>query len=124
MVEAINNNELGADDLFSILLTQLNYQDPLKPVDNKEFVAQLAQFTALEQAKSTNEQITNLLKTMNSSLGVGLLNKTVQAQLESATVVGEVTAIRFDNGVPVFTVKDAEGEFFNDVTLGSIQIVR
>jgi flagellar basal-body rod modification protein FlgD len=42
---------------MKILLTQLTYQDPLKPMDNQAFMAQMAQFTALQQAQDTNSKM-------------------------------------------------------------------
>ena len=40
-------NGMNQEDFLKILLTQLTYQDPMKPMDNQEFMAQMAQFTSL-----------------------------------------------------------------------------
>ena len=64
---------VNQEDLFKILLTQLSYQDPLKPMDNAEFIAQLAQFTSLEQTRQTNDNISSLLKMQASDQSIGLL---------------------------------------------------
>ena len=42
---------ISQEDFFKILVTQLSFQDPLKPIDNQAFIAQIAQFTALEQSR-------------------------------------------------------------------------
>lgn len=59
--------EMGKLDFLNLLATQLKYQDPMNPVDNSEFVAQLAQFTALETAENTKDQ----LEKMNATNLVG-----------------------------------------------------
>ncbi|MTI57300.1 flagellar hook capping FlgD N-terminal domain-containing protein [Geosporobacter ferrireducens] len=47
--------ELDKDAFLQLLVTQLRYQDPLNPMDDKEFVAQMAQFSALEQMQNLNK---------------------------------------------------------------------
>lgn len=49
-----NTGEMGKDEFLNLLVLQLRYQDPLNPVDDKEFISQMAQFTTLEQMQSMN----------------------------------------------------------------------
>ena len=58
---SLQTSGIDQEDFFRILVTQLSYQDPLKPIDNQEFIAQLAQFTSLDQARQHNERIDSLL---------------------------------------------------------------
>ena len=51
------NNELGKDDFLQLLVTQLQHQDPLAPMEDKDFIAQMAQFTSLEQMKNMNNAV-------------------------------------------------------------------
>lgn len=55
------SSEMDKNSFLMLLVTQFKYQDPLNPMDDKEFVAQLAQFNALEQSMQTNENLENLL---------------------------------------------------------------
>ena len=48
------NNSLDKDAFLNLLVTQLRYQNPLQPMEDKEFIAQMAQFSSLEQAQNTN----------------------------------------------------------------------
>ena len=63
---------LGMQDFLKILLTQLTFQDPLKPMDNQAFMAQMAQFTALEQTQQLNAKIDALLATQAATIDDGL----------------------------------------------------
>lgn len=92
-----NTGELGKDDFLNLLVTQLRYQDPLKPMDDKEFIAQMAQFSSLEQMQ-------NLNSTFASSQAFSLIGKRVTANIaESGTgdlqeVIGTVTNVKLDRG--------------------------
>lgn len=117
-------NSLGQEEFMKILLTQLTYQDPLKPLDNQEFIAQLAQFTSLEQTRQMNTSIDTLLTMQSSNQAIGLLNKTVEVNAESGKTVGTVTTLNFRDGQPFLTVKTAEGAFVTDISLSQISIIR
>ena len=122
--QQVQQASLGQDDLFEILLTQLTYQDPLKPLDNQEFIAQLAQFTSLEQAQQTNDNIESLLTMQTANQSLGLLGDTVQVQTEQGGQIGKVTTVTFERGVPNLTVQLSNGAFINGVSLSQISLVR
>jgi flagellar basal-body rod modification protein FlgD len=86
---------MNKDDFLKLLVTQLQYQDPLSPEDPKDFVAQLAQFSSLEQQINSNTNLENLSKVIqnlqqsqNMAQGVSLLGKTVKGAGNQLTVVG------------------------------------
>jgi len=120
----LNRAGLGQDDFLKILLTQLTFQDPLKPMDNKDFVAQMAQFTSLEQSKQTNDKMDTLLSIESSNQSLSLLNQTVEVVVSNGTEVGEITTVSFQDGAPSFTVLKANGEFLTGVSLAQIRLVR
>ena len=68
---------LGENEFFQILSAQLQYQDPMDGGDNSEYVAQLAQFSSLEQMKNLNIAIEDLKSNQNLLLGTNLIGKTV-----------------------------------------------
>lgn len=89
--------EMGKNDFLNLLVTQLRYQDPLKPVDDKEFIAQMAQFSSLEQMQNMNTVLTN-------SQAFNLIGKDVTASytdektLDVKTVTGIVSTVKMSNG--------------------------
>src|SRR4051794_23437119 len=64
---------LDFQSLLRIILTQLTYQDPLKPMDNFQFVSQLAQFSQLQQGQSLNDQIASLIASQAATQATSLL---------------------------------------------------
>jgi flagellar basal-body rod modification protein FlgD len=115
---------IGQDDFLKILLTQLKFQDPLKPLDNQQFIAQMAQFASLEQTRQLNDRLDQLLSIQSSTQSIGLVGRTVQVTTTSDPAVGQIVAISFANGEPRFTIKTAAGDFLSDITLGQIVAVR
>ncbi len=100
---------VGLDDFLQIFLTQLNFQDPLEPVDNREFLAQLAQFSSIELANRSNENTEALLDVSSLSQSIGLLGKQVNAQIESGFLTGTVTAMRLVGGQPQLSITNSDG---------------
>jgi flagellar basal-body rod modification protein FlgD len=101
---------LTQQDFLSILLTQLQFQDPLKPMDDEEFVAQLAQFSALEVNTEESAKLDSLISFNSINQGINLLGRTVtvsssQSGLSgSQAASGVVTAVDFSTGEPLLTV--------------------
>lgn len=123
VAETQTKSSIGQEDLFKILLAQLQYQDPLEPIDNQEFIAQLAQFTELEQTRSLNEKVDQLLLTQSVNQSVTLIGKTIQVQLESATEVGTVIAVAFNDGDPRLTIQTSDNRVISDINLSKIQVI-
>jgi len=115
---------LGQEDFLKILTTQLNFQDPLKPLDNQQFMAQMAQFASLEQARELNSNVESLLSIQSAIQSVGLIGRNVEVTTDGGSVVGEVTSLRFVNGQPLATVKTAQGQLLSDLGLSQILVVR
>lgn len=95
---------LGKDDFLKLLVTQLNYQDPLNPMEGTEFSAQLAQFSSLEQLQNIGEQLKNsidsnylLTTSINNTLAATVIGKSVKATGNTVSLSADKDAIlRFD----------------------------
>ena len=94
--------ELGKEDFLMLLVTQIQYQDPLEPADNTEFVAQLAQFSALEQMSNLNTTANN--NTAYSLVGKEVLVRQVTSTGEYNEVQGRVDYVTLKNGEAYVTI--------------------
>jgi flagellar basal-body rod modification protein FlgD len=117
------SSNIGIQDFLKILTSQLNNQDPLKPVDNQEFVAQIAQFATLEQSRQLNVKIDQLLSTQSSVQSVGLLGRTVDVNQNGFIVSGKVSALDMSSGAPLLTVTTSSG-FLNNIDLSQLLTIR
>jgi len=106
-------NNLNLQDFLNVLLTQLTYQDPLKPMDNQQFMAQLAQFTTLGQTEQLNTNMSALLNTQATLQSVGLIGRTVDITTgtgpEAGTATGTVQALSLSGDTPTMTVQTSSG---------------
>jgi flagellar basal-body rod modification protein FlgD len=100
-----SNSVVSQDEFLRILLTQLRFQDPLKPVDNEQFVAQLAQFTALEINRQNGQKLDSLLAVAANTQALSLIGKVVEVSGASGFGSGTVTAVSFSTGEPRLTVQ-------------------
>jgi len=127
-VNAVSSQSASGLDfksLMQIILEQLTYQDPLKPMDNFQFVSQMAQFSELQQIQTLNTSITSLLATQASLQATGLLGKTVDfTTTDSASNVGTVRSVTFSNGQPSLTITTNGGQSIANVDLSAITQVQ
>jgi len=117
---------LDFQSLLRIILTQLTYQDPLKPLDNFQFVSQLAQFSQLQQTQSLNDQITSLLSSQAASQATGLLGKKVDLTPSgtNAVVTGTVSAVSFTSGTPQLTITTPGGQTLSGISIAAVSQIR
>ncbi len=72
-----SSQELGKDDFLKLLVTQLSHQDPTSPTDNNQFIAQMAQFSSLEQMTNMSTNFDKLSTIMKSSDAMSTVGKVV-----------------------------------------------
>jgi flagellar basal-body rod modification protein FlgD len=122
---ALRRAGMDQEDFIRLFLAQLSFQDPLEPMNNQEFLVQLAQFTNLDQTRQMNERLESLLTFQGASQSIGLLGKTVEIVLHNGGgVTGEVTTVTFEQGFPLLAVKLDNGQALSNVSLSQIRLVR
>jgi len=119
-----SNSQINLQDFLRILTSQLTNQDPMKPMDNTEFMAQLAQFTSLEQTRQLNDKLASLLSVQSTTQSVGLIGRTVDVALASGTESAQVVSLDLTGTQPQMSVKLASGSVVAGMTLDKIQTVR
>lgn len=89
------SKELGKDDFLKILITQLSQQDPTSPMKDQEFIAQMAQFSSLEQMKNISSGISR----MEAKQAYSVVGKIISGPdlVTGEDVVGIAGAIFFDS---------------------------
>ncbi len=120
----LQQSSLGQEQFLRILLAQLRFQDPLKPMDNQQFLAQMAQFSALAQTSQLNDRIDTLLTIQAATQSIGLIGKNVEVSSESGSQVGSVTSLGFADGQPSLTVRTTDGTLLTGIRLSQISVVR
>lgn len=115
---------LNFESLLRIILTQLTYQDPLKPIENFEFVSQLAQFSQIQQAQVANERLASLAEAQAVSQATALLGKIVDVPAGNVTISGRVTAVSLSGTQPTVTIDTDAGQVIANIPINSISQVR
>ncbi|HSV95712.1 MAG TPA: flagellar hook capping FlgD N-terminal domain-containing protein [Spirochaetota bacterium] len=87
--------EMGKDAFLKLLVTQLRHQDPTQPMQDREFISQMAQFSALEQMTNVSNSMNSLNRSARSNEAYSLLGKRVEAfnPANGRAVEGEVSRI-------------------------------
>ena len=89
------SHELGKDDFLKLLITQLSHQDPTKPTDNTQMIAQMAQFSSLEQMTNMNQEFAKMNQMLVSAQGVNTIGKTVDIAIGDTSTPGVVEAVTY-----------------------------
>ena len=122
---ALQNAGLSQQDFLKVLTTQLQFQDPLKPMDNDQFLAQMAQFSTLGLQQEQNEATSSLLTIQAASQTVGLLGKSVQVNSSTGAQTGSVSSVTFQaDGTPQLSIQLSDGSVLTGINLSQVTVVQ
>lgn len=85
-----SSNTLGKDDFLKLLITQLSNQDPTSPMEDTEFISQMAQFSSLEQMTNMSNAFSKMSEFLNSQEAASTIGKTVELNIGDTTTTGIV----------------------------------
>ena len=113
---------LGKDQFLQLLITQLRHQDPINPVEDKEFIAQLAQFSSLEQMQNLNTNLSDMMFAQQKLTALGQATHMIGKEVELLTKEGEslfgkVSGVQFRDGWPSIIVDGKLYDFGEVVTI-------
>ena len=98
-------SQMEMDDFLKLLTSQLQYQDPMEPMKDTEFIAQMASFSSLDQMSSLNKNFESFFQTQMNQSVQSYLGKVVTLQSGGAAEThGLVTAVTHEDGVMKLTV--------------------
>jgi flagellar basal-body rod modification protein FlgD len=117
---------LNFESLLKIILTQLTYQDPLKPMDNFQFVSQLAQFSQIQQGQVMTDKMSSMVTSQTTFQATSLLGRVVDLPTSNAggVISGTVKGVTFQNGDPRLTIQTSSGETISNISPTAISQVR
>ncbi len=100
------SNDLGYDQFLQILCAEMQYQDPLEPTSNTEYIAQLATFSQLESTLDLNDKVTSSMA--NDLVGKYVILKTTSSTTgETSYVAGTVDYVMYEDGETYLSVNDS-----------------
>ena len=106
---AAATKSLGKDDFLKLMVAQMKNQDPMNPADDKDNIAQMAQFSSLEQITNLATATQKLADSMQMTQTLGLIGHTVSYKAADGTMTsGTVSAVDVAGGTPSLTVGDVK----------------
>jgi flagellar basal-body rod modification protein FlgD len=109
---------LDQNDFLKLVVAQMTHQDPLKPTSDTEFLSQMTQFTALEQTKTMQKDISQMRVQQNILQAMSLLDREVVVQSNTAGVVtGVVKGFDLDSQEPKLLVGNGKYDLADILTI-------
>lgn len=115
VTQSTTSKTMGQDAFLKLLVTQLANQDPLEPMKDQEFIAQMAQFSTLEQMQNMNRNLTTFMQgffdSQSGYQAVGLIGKTITAidpDDPTKIIEGKVDFVQFDAGLALLRIGEKD----------------
>lgn len=119
-------NQLGADTFLKLLTAQLQFQDPLQPMESTQFITQLAQFSQVEKAVDMNKSIgtlTQYMASLNNYSAAGLIGKNVQVAGGAVPLAGNAPILNYqlegDAKEVLIQIMNGAGDVVRNIRMGA-----
>src|SRR3712207_5846085 len=110
MPKKVDNGSLGKDQFLKLFVAQLQHQDPMNPMNDSEFMAQMASFSTLEQVTNLAAANEKIAASMASNSAVSLIGRTVTyVDANDEIHTGKVDKVTTAGGKPLLTVDGVDG---------------
>lgn len=127
--EGLKEKHLGQDEFLSLMIAQMSHQDPMKPMENGEFISQMAQFSAAKGMKEIKDSFTSLAEALQSSQALqasSMVGRTVMipGNVGNLTEGGKLEgSVDLKTGAPelVVSILDHSGQLLKKINLGRQQ---
>ena len=105
-----SNGSLGKDDFLKLFVAQLQHQDPMNPMQDSDFMGQMASFSTLEQVSNLAAANERIATSLSSTGAIGLIGRTVTyTDANDQTHTGIVEKVTTQDGKPFLTVAGTDG---------------
>ena len=117
MPKKADNGSLGKDQFLKLFVAQLQHQDPMNPMNDSEFMAQMASFSTLEQVTNLAAANEKIAASMASNSAVSLIGRTVTyVDANDEIHTGKVDKVTTAGGKPLLTVDGVDGVDLSTIT--------
>lgn len=119
-LQSFGQQNLDKMDFLRLLVSQVQQQDPLNPMSNDEFVAQLTQFSILEQNQNVNSSLQGLREMANIQQAASLVGREISFQQADGRLAnGRVQAVHFDTDG---TLLEVDGQYIDPAQVASVRV--
>ena len=113
---SVFSSGLSKDDFLKLLITELKYQDAMNPMEDREFIAQMAQISGIEQMQNLNTTMATGLEVLiatqvaynNINMGLSLLGKEATYTIDSVEKTGTISALKQKDGYFIAVIENDE----------------